>query len=45
VQVCPRCPFAMSICFNKEPPDIVHKGNGVRAKCWLYAEDKGGSNI
>ena len=31
----PRCPFAMPICRQKEPP-TVDVGGGHRVACWLY---------
>lgn len=31
----PRCPFAMDICRDKEPPEI-EISPGHRVKCWLY---------
>jgi len=33
----PRCPHAMAICGEKEPP-MLDVGNGHRGRCWLYAE-------
>ncbi len=32
----PRCPFAMPICREKEPP-TVDVGSGHKVACWLYA--------
>ena len=37
----PRCEYAMDICFRKDPPTIDLGDHLV--KCWLYAEEKGGS--
>jgi len=36
----PRCPDAMRVCQNDPPVVEVEKGH--YAKCWLYAEGKGG---
>ncbi len=33
----PRCPFAMPICSEKEPP-MVNAGKGQYVACWLYAK-------
>ncbi|ESQ26942.1 MAG: oligopeptide/dipeptide ABC transporter, ATP-binding protein, C-terminal domain [uncultured Acidilobus sp. OSP8] len=32
----PRCPYAMPICREREPP-MVNLGNGHKVACWLYA--------
>ena len=32
----PRCPYAMPICRQKEPP-TVNLGGGHRVACWLYS--------
>jgi len=32
----PRCPYAMPICREREPP-MVDLGNGHRVACWLYS--------
>jgi len=33
----PRCPFAMDICREKEPP-MIDFGNGRTVACWLYVK-------
>lgn len=33
-----RCPYAMNICFKKQPP-YFNVGDGHRAMCWLLHED------
>jgi len=32
----PRCPYAMPICREREPP-MVDLGNGHKVACWLYS--------
>ncbi len=32
----PRCPFAMPVCREREPP-VVDLGGGHRVACWLYS--------
>lgn len=36
-----RCPYAIDLCRNEEPPMIEGEGK-QRTKCWLYDKEKGG---
>ncbi len=37
----PRCPYAMDICKEKEPPYLASRGRGKQlAACWLLSEER-----
>ncbi|HSS34637.1 MAG TPA: oligopeptide/dipeptide ABC transporter ATP-binding protein, partial [Patescibacteria group bacterium] len=38
----PRCPFAMDICREVEPPEVVYP-DGVRVACHLHVAGKDGA--
>jgi len=40
----PRCPFAMDVCFNEEPP-FEQVAKDQMASCWLYSEKAKGKKL